>query len=51
MNINQLKLEVLDSYKKDEKITTDFGPTINEDNINRAYLDKKLLKINGQISL
>ena len=27
LNINQLKLEIHDSYKKDEKITTNFEPT------------------------
>ena len=26
LNINQLKLEVYDTYKKDEKITTDLKP-------------------------
>ena len=50
LNINQLKLEVHDTYKKDEKITTNFEPTDNEDVINKAYLDEKLSKINGHIS-
>ena len=50
LNINQLKLEVHDSYKKDEKITTTFEPSNNEDVINKAYLDEKLLKINGHLS-
>ena len=50
LNINQLKLEVHDTYKKDEKITTNFEPTDNEDVINKAYLDEKLSKIQGQIS-
>ena len=36
--------------KKDEKITTNFEPTNNEDVINKAYLDEKLEKINGHIS-
>ena len=31
LNINQLKLEVHDTYKKDEKITTDFELFNNED--------------------
>ena len=26
LNINQLKLEVYDAYKKDEKLTTNFEP-------------------------
>ena len=50
LNINQLKLEVHDSYKKDEKISTNFKPTDNEDVVNKAYLDEKLLKINGHLS-
>ena len=50
LNINQLKLEVHDTYKKDEKITTNFEPVDNEDVINKGYLDEKLIKINGHIS-
>ena len=49
-NINQLKLEVHDTYKKDEKITTNFEPVDNEDVINKGYLDEKLLNINGHSS-
>ena len=48
--INQLKLEVHDTYKKDEKITTNFEPNDNEDVINKAYLDSKLIKIDGHLS-
>ena len=44
LNINHLKLEVHDTYKKDEKLTTDFEPTDNSDIINKAYLDEKLKK-------
>ena len=50
LNINQLKLEVHDTYKKDEKITTNFEPVNNEDVINKSYLDEKLKKIDGHIS-
>ena len=50
MNINQLKLEVHDTYKKDEKITTNFEPINNEDFTNKAYLDEKLSKIEGHLS-
>ena len=50
LNINQLKLEIHDSYKKDEKITTNFEPVDNEDVINKAYLDEKFLKIDGHLS-
>ena len=50
LNINNLKLEVHDTYKKNEKLTTDFEPVDNKDVINKAYLDSKLLKIDGHIS-
>ena len=49
-NINNLKLEVLDTYKKDGKLTTNFEPVNDSDVINKAYLDEKLIKINGHIS-
>ena len=49
-NISQLKLEVRDTYKKDEKITTNFKAVNDEDVINKAYLDEKLKKIDGHIS-
>ena len=51
MKFIQLKHEVHDSYEKDEKIATDLQPNINEDVINKAYLDGKLLKINGHLSI
>ena len=50
LNINQLKLEIHDSYKKDEKLTTNFKHVDNEDVFNKAYLDENLLKINGHLS-
>ena len=50
LNISQLKLEVHDAYKKDEKLTTNFEPVDDSDVINKAYLDEKLLKINGHLS-
>ena len=49
--INQIKLEVHDTYRNDEKIAIDFEPNNNEDVINKAYQDKKLLTINGQMSM
>ena len=49
-NISQLKLEVHDTYKKDEKLTTNFEPTDNSDVINKGYLDEKLIKIDGHLS-
>ena len=43
-NIYQLKLEVHDTYKKDEKLKTNFEPTDNSDVIKKSYLDEKLKK-------
>ena len=48
-NINQLKLEVHDTFEKDEKITTNVKIVKNEDVINKAYFDEKFLKIDGHI--
>ena len=48
--INNLKLEVHDTYKKDEKITTNFQPVDDSDVINKAYLVEKLKKIDGHNS-
>ena len=50
ININHLKFEVHDTHKQDEKITTKFEPSINEDVINKAYLDEKLSKQDGHLS-
>ena len=50
LNINNLKVEVYDTYKKDEKIKTNFEPVDNEDVINKGYLDENLLKIDGHLS-
>ena len=49
-NINQLKLEIYDTYKKDEKITTNFKAVDDEDFINKGYLDEELKKTNGHIA-
>ena len=49
VNINHLKLEVHDTYEKDEKITTNFEHVNDGDVINKAYLDSKLLKKDGHI--
>ena len=48
-NVNQLKLEVHDTYKKYEKLTTNFEPVGNEHVINKGYLDSK--KIENRWSL
>ena len=50
LKINQLKLEVHDTYKKDEKIRTNFEHVNDEAVINKTYLDEKLLKIKGHVS-
>ena len=50
LNINNLKLEVRDTYKKNEKLTTNFEPVSNEDVKNKGYLDSKLMKIDGHLS-
>ena len=50
ININQLKLEVYDTYKKDEKMSTSFEAVNDSDVINKCHLDGKLLKINGHLS-
>ena len=50
LNINQLKLEVHDTYKKDEKITTNFDAVDNEDVVNKGHLYSKLLKIDGHLT-
>ena len=47
LNMSQLKH---DTYKKDEKITTNFEAVDNKDVINKGYLDSKLLKIDGHLS-
>ena len=50
LNINQIKPEVHDTYKKDEKITKSFEPFDDKDVVNKSYLDEKLKKIDGHIS-
>ena len=39
LNINQLKLEVHDTCRKDEKLTTNFEAVDDKDVINKGYLD------------
>ena len=50
LNINNLKLEVNDTYKKDEKLTTSFEAIDDSDVINKAYRYDKLRKIDGHIA-
>ena len=49
INLNQLKLKVNETWK-DEKITS-FKSSNDEDVINEAYLDEKLSKLEGHLSL
>ena len=51
MNINQIKLEIHDIYKKGEKITTNLEPTDDSDVINKSYLDKKVSEKDGHFSI
>ena len=51
MKINQLILEVHDTYKKKEKTTTNFEPSDESVFTNKAYLYAKLLIVNGHLSL
>ena len=50
MRINQLKLEVHDTYRKDKTLTSKFEPTDDSDVINEGYLDENLLKTNAHSS-
>ena len=40
LNVNHLNLEVYDTYKKDEKITTIFKPTDGSDVRKKSFLDE-----------
>ena len=44
LNFNLLKLQVHDSYEKDEKITLKFEAFNPEDVISKAYVDEKRFK-------
>ena len=37
IKLNQLNLKKIDTFKKDEKITTNFTASIHEDVINKAF--------------
>ena len=45
ININHLKIEVQDSFKKDEIIPTNSVADNDEDVINIAYLDENVKKL------
>ena len=44
MNLNKLKLKVIDTYKKNEKETTKFEHCSDENVVIKAYLEEKLTK-------
>ena len=48
-NLNQFKLKVNDTYKKDEKITTTFERSKDDDYMITDYLDGKLSKTEGDL--
>ena len=48
--INELKLEVHDTYKKDEKMTTNLETVNDEDVINKSFLDEKSFNLNSHLS-
>ena len=50
IKINRLKLKVHDTYKEDQKKTTNFEAVDDEDVIHRGYLDSKIMKIDGHLS-
>ena len=51
MTVSQVKLEIHDTYGKDEKTTTSIVANNDEDVINKAYLDETFLKIDCHILL
>ena len=50
ININQLKLEVHDTYKEDEKITLKIEPSNPKDVLKKSFRDPNLPKKQGHIS-
>ena len=51
MNISQIKLEVQDTFRRGEKITTKFEPSDDSDGTNFDYLDAEVIKLDVQLSL
>ena len=50
INLNQLKLKLNDTQKKEEKITTRFKAVNDEDARNKECLDKKLAEVKRHLS-
>ena len=48
-NLNQSKLKVNGTFKKDEKTTMSFEPHNNEDVKSKAHLQTKFFKVRGHI--
>ena len=51
INLDHFKLQVHDTFRNDEKITTNSETSDDTDVINKAYVDKKLSKIEAHLSL
>ena len=51
INLYQSKLEVIDIYKKAEKLTTSFEPTNDTDVLNKVCIGGKLSEIETHLSL
>ena len=51
MTVNQLKLEVHDTYKKDENIIMNLKPVIDESVISKTFSEEKISKINCHLPL
>ena len=49
INLNQIKVKINDTYKKTEKISTNFEAVNGEDVLNKEYLDTKLIEVKGNI--
>ena len=50
LKFNQLKLEVNDTYKKNEKLSKNFETIRTEGVINKFHLEDRLLKVNSHLS-
>ena len=48
ISLNRLELKVNNTYDKDEKFTTKFE-AVNDDVINKGYLDTNLAEVKGQM--
>ena len=49
INVNQWKLKTNDTFKEDEKITTNFEPSNDKNVVNKAYLVIIFIQIRGHI--